>query len=188
MLSRRSFYCLAMLMALPAIMSAVGDSKRPEIKPMIPTADRSSGSRVFLEHADLLHKQTSDSFMVLTGNVVFTKGPMTMRCDSAHYFTGSESLDAFGNVSMEQGDTLFVFADILNYHGPTEVATLYAEPGKKVELINRDVKLETDVFVYDLVADRGYYEVGGRLTDPSNTLVSQFGEYWPSTKAANSLL
>ena len=59
MLSRRSFYCLAMLMALPAIMSAVGDSKRPEIKPMIPTADRSSGSRVFLEHADLLHKQTS---------------------------------------------------------------------------------------------------------------------------------
>lgn len=185
MLSRRSFYCLAMLMALPAIMSAVGDSKRPEIKPMIPTADRSSGGRVFLEHADLLHKQTSDSFMVLTGNVVFTKGPMTMRCDSAHYFTGSESLDAFGNVSMEQGDTLFVFADILNYHGPTEVATLYAEPGKKVELINRDVKLETDVFVYDLVADRGYYEVGGRLTDPSNTLISQFGEYWPSTKAAN---
>lgn len=185
MLSRRSFYVLAALVALPAFMSAVGDNARPEIKPMIPSADRSAGNRVFLEHADLLNKQSSDSFMVLTGNVVFTKGPMIMKCDSAHYFPESESLDAFGNVSMEQGDTLFVFSDILNFHGPTEVATLYADPGKKVELINRDVKLETDIFIYDLAADRGYYEVGGRLTDPSNTLTSLFGEYWPSTKAAN---
>lgn len=185
MLSRRSFYALALLTALPALMSAVGEAQRPEIKPMIPTADRSSGSRVFLDHADLLHKQSEDSFMVLTGNVVFTKGPMIMKCDSAHYFPESESLDAFGNVSMEQGDTLFVFADILNYNGSTEVATLFADPGKNVELINRDVKLETDVFIYDLVADRGFYETGGRLYDPSNTLTSVYGEYWPSTKAAN---
>lgn len=185
MLSRRTFYILAMLMSLPALMSAVGERQMPEIKPMIPTADRSSGNRVFLEHADLLNKQSQDSFMVLTGDVVFTKGPMIMKCDSAHYFPDSESLDAFGNVSMEQGDTLFVYGDILNYHGPTEVATLYADPGKKVELINRDVKLETDIFVYDLAVERGYYEVGGRLSDPSNTLTSQFGEYWPSTKAAN---
>ena len=108
-----------------------------------------------------------------------------MRCDSAHYFAETESMDAFGNVSMEQGDTLFVYADELNFDGITEIATLYADPGKKVQLINRDVMLETDVFVYDLGIDLGYYEVGGTLTDPSNTLTSLKGEYVPSTKEAN---
>ncbi len=123
--------------------------------------------------------------MTVVGNVIFTKGPMIMKCDSAHFFENSESLQAFGNISMEQGDTLFVYADELDYDGATEIATLYANPGKKVRLINRDVMLQTDVFIYDLAIDLGYYEVGGTLTDPSNTLSSLYGEYVPSTKEAN---
>lgn len=176
-----------MLLALPAIMAwAVSQNPHPvRIAPTVPDADRSAGNRVFLERADLLKKNPDDSFMILQGDVVFTKGPMIMRCDSAHYFADSESMNAFGNVSMEQGDTLFVYADELNYNGITEIATLYADPGKKVRLINRDVTLSTDVFVYDLGIDLGYYEVGGTLTDPSNTLTSRYGEYAPSTKEAN---
>ena len=173
--------------ALPAIVARTSAPRQdvPDIRPTIPSADRSAGNRVFLERADLLLKNPDDSFMILTGDVVFTKGPMIMRCDSAHYFAETESMDAFGNVSMEKGDTLFVYADELNFDGITEIATLYADPGKKVQLINRDVMLETDVFVYDLGIDLGYYEVGGTLTDPSNTLTSLKGEYVPSTKEAN---
>lgn len=186
MLGRRSFFALVSVLALPAlVLLAAPQNSRPEIKPTIPTADRTAGNRVFLEHADILKKNEADSFMVLVGSVVFTKGPMIMRCDSAHYFAETESMDAFGNVSMEQGDTLFVYADELNFDGVSEIATLYADPGKKVQLINRDVMLETDIFVYDLGIDLGYYEVGGTLTDPSNTLTSLKGEYVPSTKEAN---
>ena len=183
---RGSFFALVSVLALPAlVLFAAPEVKRPEIRPTVPTADRSAGNRVFLKHANLLRKAETDSFMVLVGDVMFTKGPMIMRCDSAHYFAETESMDAFGNVSMEQGDTLFVYADELNFDGITEIATLYADPGKKVQLINRDVMLETDVFVYDLGIDLGYYEVGGTLTDPSNTLTSLKGEYVPSTKEAN---
>ena len=184
---RCSFFILVMLLALPSIVSWA-EYRRPQappIQPTIPTADRSAGNRVFLERADKLLKHPQDSFMILVGDVVFTKGPMIMRCDSAHYFAETESMDAYGHVSMEQGDTLFVFADELNFDGVGEIATLYADFGKKVKLINRDVKLETDVFVYDLKYDLGYYEVGGMLTDPSNTLTSLYGEYTPSTKEAN---
>lgn len=184
MMRRHSFFLLALLMLAPVLLAAVERVGRPVIRPQIPSADRTSG-RVFLERADRLRKATSDSFMVVVGNVVFTRGPMIMKCDSAHYFPDTESLDAFGNVSMEQGDTLFVFADELAYSGPEEIATLYANPGKKVRLINRDVTLETDVFVYDLAIDLGYYEVGGRLFDKSNVLTSMKGEYIPSTKEAN---
>ena len=183
---RGSFFALVSVLALPAlVLFAAPEVKRPEIRPTVPTADRSAGNRVFLEHANLLRKAETDSFMVLVGDVMFTKGPMIMRCDSAHYFAETESMDAFGNVSMEQGDTLFVYADELNFDGITEIATLYADHSKKVQLINRDVMLETDVFVYDLGIDLGYYEVGGTLTDPSNTLTSLKGEYVPSTKEAN---
>lgn len=174
------------MLALPALMALVPHSRPvPPIRPQIPDADRSSGNRVFLEQADFLRKNPGDTFLTVVNNVIFTKGPMIMKCDSAHFFESSESLQAFGNVSMEQGDTLFVYADELDYDGFTEIATLYADPGKKVRLINRDVELKTDVFIYDLAIDLGYYEVGGTLTDPSNTLTSIYGEYVPSTKEAN---
>ena len=173
------------ILPLLGVATPVPQKPAPLIRPVVPTADRSAGNKVFLENAEELRKAPDDSFMVVVRNVVFTKGPMIMKCDSAHYYPDTESMNAYGNVSMEQGDTLFIFADELDFDGPTEIATLYADPGKKVELINRDVKLETDVFVYDLAVDIGYYEVGGQLTDPGNTLVSLKGEYIPSTKEAN---
>lgn len=184
--SRKSVLIAFVVLALPALMALVPHSRPvPPIRPQIPDADRSSGNRVFLEQADFLRKNPGDTFLTVVNNVIFTKGPMIMKCDSAHFFESSESLQAFGNVSMEQGDTLFVYADELDYDGLTEIATLYADPGKKVRLINRDVELKTDVFIYDLAIDLGYYEVGGTLTDPSNTLTSIYGEYVPSTKEAN---
>ncbi len=184
--SRKSVLIAFVVLAFPALMALVPHSRPvPPIRPQIPDADRSSGNRVFLEQADFLRKNPGDTFLTVVNNVIFTKGPMIMKCDSAHFFESSESLQAFGNVSMEQGDTLFVYADELDYDGFTEIATLYADPGKKVRLINRDVELKTDVFIYDLAIDLGYYEVGGTLTDPSNTLTSIYGEYVPSTKEAN---
>lgn len=184
-MKRSSFcFCLALIL-LPTLLAHALDRQRPEIRPQIPNVDRTRDNRVFLEHADLLTKADEDSFMVLVGNVEFSKGGMIMRCDSAHYVPETESMDAFGHVSMTQGDTLEVTADELNYDGPSEVAVLYANSGNKVRLRNREVTLETDVFVYDLNINLGYYEVGGVLTDPQNRLESLKGEYAPSTKEAN---
>lgn len=155
------------------------------IRPSIPKANRAAAGRIFLEHADVLHKQDRDSFMVLSGTVHFSKGAIQMYCDSAHYYPTSESMDAFGNVRMQQGDTLFIYADELNYDGLREIAYLYADEGKDVRMINRNVRLNTPEFTYDMVDERGYYTNGGVLTDPQNRLVSVEGEYLPATKEAN---
>lgn len=180
---------IAVLAILGAISLGVpagaSPDRTPAIRPQVPTADRSAGNKVFLERADVLKKSQNDEYMVVQGNVLFTKGPMYMRCDSAHFFPDTESMDAFGNVSMEQGDTLFVYADELNYDGDTEVAYLYSDAGKNVRLINRDVMLETPEFTYDMRADIGYYAAGGELTDAHNRLRSIEGEYMPTTKEAN---
>lgn len=174
---------LAMTMAFSP--SSGAQAQQGRIRPTVPTANRYQPGKVFLEHADRLSLDSRNpDYQVLNGNVLFRRGDMFMSCDSAYFYDKIGSLQAFGSVKMEQGDTLFVFADELNYDGPTELAILYANLGKKVRLINRDVKLETDIFQYDMGIDLGYYEVGGVLTDKQNRLESLQGEYSPTTKDA----
>ncbi len=154
------------------------------IRPQIPLADRDDESRVFLEHAEKLVSKPYTDYQILVGDVKFRRGGMLMYCDSAHFYDQTGSFDAFGNVKMRQGDTLFIDGDELNYNDSLQLATIYAEFGKKVKLRNRDVTLITDIFNYDMELDLGYYDVGGELIDNQNRLTSLIGEYSPSTKDA----
>lgn len=160
--------------------------RQAPLTPVVPTANRHEPGKVFLEHADELQldEARSSEYQVLRGSVVFRKDNMFMYCDSAYFYESTNSLDAFGNVRMEQGDTLFVYGDELNYNGMEEMARLFANPGKKARLINRDVKLESDRFDYDLARNVGSYDLGGTLTDKQNRLTSLEGFYYPSTKDA----
>ncbi|MCH5218984.1 MAG: hypothetical protein J1F20_00330 [Muribaculaceae bacterium] len=153
------------------------------IAPMIPDAKRVP-ELVFLEHADSLLRIQNQDFIILKGNVVFSKGDMLMYTDSAHFFDATGSFDAFGNVHMEQGDTLFIYGDELNYDGEYELAILYADEGDSVRLINRDVMLKAPSISYDMRIELGYYTDGGVLTDRDNRLSSRQGQYSPSTKDA----
>lgn len=159
------------------------------IKPEIPGANRYRQDKIFLEYADSLYKiSTFDTIerQILKGNVKFRQAGMWMYCDSAYYYPELNSLDAFGNVKMEQGDTLFVFADKLYYEGNIRMARLKNGPSRnKVELINRDVTLTTDSLDYDLGLDLGWYEKWGTIDDKVNTLTSLYGEYSPGTKNAD---
>lgn len=174
--------------AVPLLMGVnpkAAKPARPQIKPTIQNVSRNNENMVFLERADELYKHRNDSFMIVSGNVEFRRLGMFMYCDSAHYWPGEQRFRAFGNVRMQQGDTLFVYADSLDYDDRTQLATLFAEPPRKVTMINRDVKLETEfTFYYDLAKELGWYNQFGILTDPRNRLESISGEYSPPTKDA----
>lgn len=165
--------------------------RRPDptvkIKPEIPAVDRYNPNKVFLEKADSLFRPANDPFgpQIVTGNVVFRQGGMWMYCDSAYYYQNRNSLDAFGHVKMTQGDTLFVYADVLYYDGIARNARLRKGPSQpKVVMKNRKVSLTTDSLEYDLVSERGWYNCGGLLEDDVNTLTSREGIYSPYTKDA----
>lgn len=155
------------------------------IKPQIPTADRTVKNRVFLERADYLvaDERISTDYQILRGNVVFRKEGVFMYCDSAYFYESTSSLDAFGNVKMNQGDTLFVYADVMYYDGIAELAQLRYN----VKLENKDMELYTDSLDYDMVENLGYYFEGGRIIDSENELVSIYGQYEPDTKDAEFL-
>ena len=159
------------------------------IRPEIPAANRYRQDKIFLENADSLFKLENrfDTVerQIVKGNVKFRQAGMWMYCDSAYYYPNLNSLDAFGHVRMEQGDTLFVYADKLYYEGNERLARLKNGPSyNKVRLINRDVTLTTDSLDYSLAMELGWYEQWGTIDDKVNTLTSLYGEYSPGTKNA----
>ncbi len=158
------------------------------VKPTVPDANRFRSDKVFLENADSLYRVAYDveERQIVKGNVKFRQAGMWMFCDSAYYYPEINSMDAFGHVRMEQGDTLFVYADKVFYNGDERMARLRcggSEP--KVRLVNRNVTLTTDSLDYSLAMELGWYAYGGKIDDKVNTLTSVYGEYSPGTKNAD---
>ena len=160
------------------------------IKPVIPSQNRYQSDKVFLEYADSLYKlqpawNDTTEKQIVTGNVKFRQGSLWMFCDSAYYYPEINSLDAFGHIRMEQGDTLFVWADQLYYNGDAKLAKLTNGPSEsKVRLKDPSGELLTDTLDYDVDLETGYYGCGGLLKDDVNTLTSIFGQYNSKTKDA----
>ena len=139
-------------------------------------------TKVFLEHANTLSfdKERNAEAQVLNGDVCFRHDSSYMYCDSAYFFEQTNSLEAFSNVRMEQGDTLFVYGNYLFYDGNTQIAYLR----ENVRMENGQVTLFTDSLNYERIPDIGYYFDGGLIVDSLNQLSSFYGQYSPSTKLA----
>lgn len=143
---------------------------------------QAQGNRIFLEHANSTNfdKNISPDYHFLIGDVQFRHDSARLYCDTAHYYRADNSLRAFGNVRIEQGDTLFIFGKTLFYDGNKKLAQLR----NNVRMVNKEVTLFTDHLDYDRVANIGYYYRGGKIVDASNTLSSDYGRYNPDTKMA----
>ena len=142
---------------------------------------------VFMENADVQSGSFSANAIreVLTGNVIFRHDSSFMYCDSAYHYKQDNSLEAFGRVRLEQGDTLFVYGDYLFYQGNLELAQM--RHNVRMVNIQQDssvVTLYTDSLDYNRGIDIGYYFEGGRIVDVENELVSVYGQYSPGTKIA----
>lgn len=139
-------------------------------------------TKVFLEHANTLSfdKEVKADAQFLEGDVCFRHDSSYMYCDSAYFFEESNSLEAFSNVRMEQGDTLFVYGNYLFYDGNSQIAYLR----ENVRMENGQVTLFTDSLNYERIPDIGYYFDGGLIVDSLNQLSSYYGQYSPGTKLA----
>ena len=136
-------------------------------------------SKVYLLHSDVLKKNKDNpNAQILVGDVVFRHDSIYMYCDSACFYEKTNSLEAFDNVKMVQGDTLFLYGDHLFYDGNTQMAQVR----NNVRMENRTITLTTDSLNYDRVANLGYFFDGGTLMDEQNVLTSDWGEYSPATK------
>ena len=139
-------------------------------------------TKVYLIHSNTLSfdKAVKPDAQILNGDVCFRHDSSYMYCDSAYFFEQTNSLEAFSNVRMEQGDTLFVYGDYLFYDGNTQVAYLR----ENVRMENGQVTLFTDSLNYERIPNIGYYFEGGLIVDSLNQLSSFYGQYSTETKLA----
>ena len=137
---------------------------------------------VYLEQSATLsfdEKRMPDA-QILRGDVRFRHDSALMYCDSAYFFQNDNSLHAFGNVRLVQGDSLEGFGDVLYYNGNTKLAKFR----RHVRLIHNGTVLTTDSLNYDRNKDIAYYFSGGEIKDSLNTLTSSWGQYTPSNDQA----
>jgi len=119
-------------------------------------------------------KTLGDDARKLIGNVRLRHEGSLMFCDSAYFYPSTYSVEAFSQVRIEQGDTLFLYGDRLNYNGNTKFARIRDH----VKLINKDTELTTSYIDYDRTKDMAYYLGGGVITNAENTLTSKKGTYY----------
>jgi len=136
--------------------------------------------RIKLEHANELEgdKRNGEKVNILRGNVIFSQKGAMMYCDSAYQYKKRNSIDAFGNVKINQGDTISLTGNTLNYNGDTKIAIVKGN----VVMRDRKMTLTTDALTYDMKNKLASYNTGGKIKDENTTLTSQIGNYATDTK------
>ena len=132
--------------------------------------------RVKLKDADLLKsgKKGDQRYQRLIGNVVFVQNQTTIYCDSAHFYKKDNSLEAFGNVRIIEGDSITITGTRLVYDGDEKIAKLR----KNVVFTKlKTATLYTNNLDYERPANQAYYFNGGKLVDSINVLTSKKGYY-----------
>lgn len=116
------------------------------------------------------------------GNVVFSQEGAMLYCDSAYQYIKKEDqnkIEAFGNVRIQQGDSVTLTGDRLTYNGDTRKAVM---TGKNVFLKDKNMTLNTKYLEYDLNNKLAYYINGGTIQDQETMLTSEFGYYSTDSK------
>lgn len=129
--------------------------------------------------ADVLigSEQNGKSGQRLIGDVQFKHQNALMFCDSAYFYKSTNSIDAFGSILINQGDTLNLYGDFLYYDGNSKLATV---TGEVVRLESPDFTLVTDRLLYDRANNIATYKTGAVIEskNDSNVLESVRGDFY----------
>ncbi len=135
--------------------------------------------KIEILHAEeLVYTKKSDvEAQRLIGNVQFRHQNALMYCDSAYLYRFKNQLEAFGNIRINQGDTLNLYGDHLDYDGDTQIAKVN---GDEVQLINPDFTLTSTELIYNRQNNVADYYSGAIIEskNDSNVLISRIGHYF----------
>lgn len=140
-----------------------------------------AGKLLEIYHADKLNLFTVDSahrFTILVGKAVVKQEKTWFYADSAVWNEIDNSLEAFGNVHINDADSVHTYSQYLKYLGREKKAFL----SKKVRLTDGKGTLTTEELEYDVTIKIGTYLKGGKLVNKKTVLTSTEGYYYGDTK------
>ncbi len=133
-------------------------------------------SKIILEKSANAHYVAKDKATYLR-NPIFRHDNAVLTCDSAILYEERNFFDAFGNVHINQADTVNIFSERLSYDGNTKKAHLT----NNVRMVDKTTVLTTNILDYNMGLKIGTYITGGKIVSKVNTITSKNGYYFANT-------
>ena len=161
-----------LLMLLPLL--AQGQTRQQK-----PVVDSTKAKMIIIDHFGKLieDKEGVEPVKWISQGLQLRVDSTYIYADSAVIF-GEDRIYAYGNVVIQQGDSLNVFTDTLNYFKETDVAELIGE----VTLDQGTKQLWTKNLTYHLGERYGEYNQGGVMIDKSLQVSSKRGIYYATNE------
>jgi len=139
-------------------------------------------SEIQIKSADYLEiiQKKNESINRLVNNVILVQKDLTLYCDSALLFKSENIAKIYGNVHLNQADSIHAYGDSAIYDGNLKIARMYGD----AKITDRSMTLTTDDLSYDLNTKIAIYNNGGKVTDGEAVLTSVFGYYFANTNDA----
>lgn len=121
---------------------------------------------------------TATQWQILSGDVKIIQGKTIFNADSVIYNEKTLQIEAFGNIHIQDSDSINIYSQYLLYEGQKKLAHFK----NNVKLTDGNSKLFTNNMDYDLNSKVGTYEEGGRIESSQTTLTSTRGFYYGDVK------
>ncbi|HEV8082898.1 MAG TPA: OstA-like protein [Chitinophagaceae bacterium] len=118
------------------------------------------------------------TLQTIAGGAIIKQETTLFTSDSATINPTTHIVEAFGNVHINQADSVQTYADYLKYVGTEKTAYLK----KNVKLTDKKGTLFTQDLDYNLNTGIGNYHNGGKVINRDNTITSREGTYYADTK------
>ncbi|MDP4284454.1 MAG: OstA-like protein [Bacteroidota bacterium] len=118
------------------------------------------------------------TLQTIAGGAIVKQGTTIFHGDSLVINPTTHVVEAFGNIEINQADSLHTYAQYLKYMGQEKVAHLT----KNVKLTDKKGTLYTQDFDYNLESGIGNFHNGGKVIEGKNVITSIDGTYYADTK------
>jgi len=113
------------------------------------------------------------------GQVKISHDGVIMWADKAIHYGKEDFIEAFGNVKINQGDSILMTSKYVEYSGITQLAFASGN----VKLTDPTSTITSDTLHFDRVKQQAYYRTGGKVVrDTSGTITSRIGLYYMTAK------
>ena len=135
---------------------------------------------IIIENSDYTDRNEIEipGAVIFTGNVQVLHNGIKMNCNKAYYFESEKYIKAFGNVIINQGDSIFMNSRYAEYDGKTEFAFATGDGSMR----SPESTLVTDTVYFDKKNQQAFYNSYGTIHNKENTLKSKSGRYYVDQK------
>ncbi|MCF6223405.1 MAG: hypothetical protein L3J34_06720 [Flavobacteriaceae bacterium] len=134
------------------------------------------GKKITIVHADnsTIDEERLPGATILLGNVKIKHEGIILECKKAIHYKNNNFIKAYGDVILNQGDTIIQTSRYTEYNGNTKKALSWGN----VVIKDPQMTLRTDTLEFDRTRQFLFYKYFATIKDSTNILTSNTGNYY----------